>query len=83
MRKKAKAKGPATATAAVATKTKRKKAEKSIMKASNAGGKARTSDVKEKKPQWTAQADMSWVPPKPVLARGGRETGVKVEVSSI
>jgi len=31
-----------------------------------------------------AQPDMSWVPPKPLLARGGgRETGVKVVTSTI
>lgn len=35
---------------------------------------------KEKK--WKAQVDMSWMPPKPELAAGARETGVKVDFGS-
>lgn len=62
------------------SKRDRSKSSSSKSKSSKSAPPIENESGEEKK--WKAQVDMSWMPPKPELAAGARETGVKVDFGS-
>lgn len=68
-------------------KEKRERSSSSRSKRGRSSSKSSKTPAEEEpesggEKKWKAQVDMSWMPPKPELAKGARETGVKVDFGS-